>query len=72
MEVQHYIRIDENNNIIHGFSTAFEQPIKGDILLRNTEFRHFYIGDFIFNPQLLDYPNKPKYKWFNNEIILID
>lgn len=40
---KHYIRIDSNNIIIHGFSDAFEQPIEGDIPLQGDLGRHFQI-----------------------------
>jgi len=36
----HYIRINEQNEIIHAFSNAFEQPLETDILLCETEERH--------------------------------
>lgn len=39
----HYIRIDTNNIITHGFSDAFEQPITGDLPLSGDNGRHFQI-----------------------------
>jgi len=60
----HYIRINKNNEIIHAFSNAFEQPEKEDILLYETEQRHCQL-------QVMSekYIGKYKYKYINNEII---
>jgi hypothetical protein len=46
---KHYIRIDINNIIIHGFSDAFEQPITNDIQLTGDFGRHFQIQ--LISPQ---------------------
>lgn len=55
----HYIRIDENNNIIKSFSTAFELPTDGDILIaEDTEERHYNLN--LLSPDgfyLLKYEN---------------
>lgn len=42
-EYKHYIRIDSNNIVIHGFSDAFEQFQQGDIQLSGDFGRHFQI-----------------------------
>lgn len=42
-EYQHYIRVDANSIVIYGFTTGFEQPQPGDILLPNEDGRHFRI-----------------------------
>lgn len=39
---KHYVRLDESNCIIHGFSNAFEQPQDGDILIVEDGPRHFH------------------------------
>lgn len=38
---KHYIRINENNEIIHTFCDVFEIPQTEDILFKETEERHF-------------------------------
>lgn len=40
---RHYIRVDANSIIIHGFSDAFEQPQAGDFALTGDFGRHFQI-----------------------------
>lgn len=40
MEYKHYIRV-RNGLVIQGFTTAFEQPQEGDILLTGQDGRHF-------------------------------
>ena len=40
MFTKHFIRLNENNEIIKAFSTAFEQPIEGDVLLDENMYRH--------------------------------
>lgn len=44
-QIKHYIRINENKHIVHGFSTAFEQPleIETDICIYEGGARHFTI-----------------------------
>lgn len=41
-EYQHYIRLN-GEIIVYGFSTAFEQPQEGDILISGQTGRHFTI-----------------------------
>lgn len=70
---KHYIRIDENNNIIKGFSDDFEQSIEGDIIIRENAERQFYIehtefGTIIPNPDLLNENGCYLYKWENDKI----
>lgn len=43
-EYKHYIRVDDEQNVIYAFSDAFEQPVDGDIL--------FATGERHFNPDL--------------------
>jgi len=40
-DYQHYIRINETGTIVHGFSSAFEQPQEGDICINEDAPRHF-------------------------------
>lgn len=64
----HYVRVDEDNYVIHGFSDAFEQPIEGDIPFKTSLDRHFSLGGKINAP--LFAPNcLPLYKLENGEII---
>ena len=60
-QIKHYIRINENKHIIHGFSTAFEQSLELDICITEEGGRHFelsYIvdGELVkeVNPSLKD------------------
>jgi len=60
----HYIRLNSQNEIIHAFSNAFDQPEETDILLYETKERHCQL-------QVMSekYIGKYKYKYINNEII---
>ncbi|WP_424765689.1 hypothetical protein [Paenibacillus sp. sgz302251] len=40
---KHYIQTNEAGIIIHGFSSAFEQPKAGDLELSGQEGRHFQV-----------------------------
>lgn len=64
IKYKHYIRLNSQNEIIHAFSDAFEQPIKTDILLGETEERHCQL-------QIMSekYIGKYKYKFINGEIV---
>ncbi|MGO4345549.1 hypothetical protein AB4Z45_08665 [Paenibacillus sp. MCAF9] len=39
---KHYIRTNEAGMIIHGFSSAFEQPLETDYLFAEEASRHFH------------------------------
>ena len=70
--MSHYIRIDENNNIIYGFSDVFESPQETDICILDDVsqfYRHFSINK-VCNPPLFDNFLKPIYKYENDEIRL--
>ena len=64
IKYRHYIRINEQNEIIHAFSNAFEQPIEGDILFQETEQRHCQLN--ILSEK---YIGKYKYKYIDGKII---
>lgn len=73
---KHYIRIDNENNIVHGFSDAFEQPQEGDILINEQGGRQFefYINGNIYlgaNPSLRDFDGKFLYKWDGKEVVSV-
>ncbi|OME59492.1 hypothetical protein [Paenibacillus odorifer] len=38
---KHYIRVDTDNNVIHAFSDAFEQPESTDLVVTEEGGRHF-------------------------------
>ena len=61
---RHYIRTDENNSIIRGFSDAFEQPQSDDICINEQggyQFRIFDGGEE--NPSLTNDDGIALYKW---------
>lgn len=39
---KHYVRLNQDKYIINSFSDAFEEPIKTDIFIRESDSRHFY------------------------------
>ena len=72
MENKHYIRIDNQNRIIHGFSDAFEQPQADDILLNENGGRQFEMlvdGEWLTNPQLLNEWQVSLYKWNGKKVL---
>lgn len=64
IKYRHYIRINEQNEIIHAFSDAFEQPLETDILFQETEQRHCQLN--ILSEK---YIGKYKYKWINGKVL---
>ena len=65
----HYIRLDEQNRIVHGFSDAFESPTENDILINaegSYQFRLVAGGEE--NPQLCDEYFVPLYIYDNGKI----
>ena len=61
---KHYIRVDDDGRIIHGFSDAFEQPHDGDVCINEQggyQFRLIVVSDKlketdeIFNHAALDF-----------------
>ena len=61
---KHYIRLNTNNEIIHAFSDAFEQPEKTDILLKETKERHCQFQ--VFSEKYL---GKYKYKYIDGQVV---
>ena len=63
-QIKHYIIINENKHIVHGFSTAFEQPLGTDICISkgNLDARHFELLGEI-NPSLTDENGISLYKY---------
>ena len=68
---KHYVRLNENSEVVHGFSDAFEQANDGDILLCETVERHFGIDQSMpenFLP-LHDAQMRPRWKWNGSKIV---
>lgn len=64
----HYIRIDNSNRIIKGFSSEFEEPQQNDICINEDGGRHFEMLGRV-NPQLTD-PNLIYiYKYENGQML---
>ncbi|HAN44114.1 MAG TPA: hypothetical protein DCP97_01850 [Ruminococcaceae bacterium] len=69
---KHYIRLDSNNNIIKGFTTAFEQPLDADICINGDEDwgRHFrFEQSGKENPQIFSLQGISLYKYINGSIV---
>jgi len=64
---KHYIRLDSNNNIVYGFSDAFEQPQEGDICINENGGRHFELNGVI-NPSLA-IDGIYRFKYVDGEIV---
>lgn len=57
-----FIRIDESNNVVYGFSDDFESPQAGDIEIPRT--------GRTFNIELFDLIRKPRFKWNGSTMVL--
>jgi len=64
IKYRHYIRLNSQNEIIHSFSNAFEQPLETDILFKETEERHCQLR--VMSEKYL---GKYKYKYIDGKII---
>ena len=62
----HYIRL-QDNKIIKGFSSAFEQPKTGDICINENGDRHFMLNDAI-NPSLNNEQGRALYKYEGGKV----
>ena len=65
---KHYIRLDNENRIIKGFSDDFEQALETDICVNEGEGRHFELNGVI-NPPLTNLKGIYLYKYENDEIV---
>lgn len=65
---KHYIRLDENNNIIRGFSNVFEEPQEGDICINEQGGRHFELNGVI-NPRLINESGIFLFRYENGKVI---
>lgn len=61
---KHYIRVDDQNRIIKGFSDAFEEPLETDICVNEDGGRHFKLNNAV-NPPLTDVEGIYLYKYDN-------
>ena len=64
-DFKHYITVDGSNFITKAFSTAFEQPVGGEIEVADTDQRHF-------NLNLFDPHGNPRYKWVDPDIVNVN
>ena len=64
----HYIRINDNEDIIYGFTDEFETPLVTDIFLYESDEIHFEIDD-VENPDLIDDNGIYLYKYIDGIII---
>ncbi len=62
--VKHYIRINQDENIIHNFSSDFEKNRTGDICILENAPRHFHLEKGLF-----DTNGKYNYKYMNKKIV---
>lgn len=73
---KHYIRLNENDEIIKGFTTDFEEPLETDICINENGGRHFELLGEI-NPRLTNYDFVndvviPIYKFVDDNVENID
>ena len=62
----HYIRTNESNDVIHGFSDAFETPEPGDILVLENGPRHFQEA---FPESLRNERGQFRFRWQDGQIV---
>jgi hypothetical protein len=65
---KHYIEINENDEIVRGFSDAFFQPDENSILINENGDRHFSLPDGIV--ELDGHNHKFKHKYDKNTKVL--
>ncbi|MFC5468403.1 hypothetical protein ACFPPD_06700 [Cohnella suwonensis] len=57
---KHYIRVNEDGTIVYGFSSAFEEPQEGDIVIFEDGPRHFHEA---FSEPLTNDRGQFRFKW---------
>lgn len=57
---KHYIRVNENGVIVHGFTDAFESPEPGDICILDNGPRHFHL---VHPWPLINERGQYRYRW---------
>lgn len=60
----HYIRVDQAGTIVYGFSSAFEEPQSGDILIKEDGPRHF---SQVWPESLKNERGQFRFKWEDEE-----
>jgi len=68
---KHYIRINENGDVIHGFSDKFEKPIQGDLCINENASRHFPMQE-LFPKGINTDEGYPQYKWDDKKMSPIE
>lgn len=61
-EYKHYIRTNEAGIVIHGFSSAFEEPREGDVEILGEHARHFQL-------QLMNGRGQYRFRYTDDELI---
>ncbi|MCL2751664.1 MAG: hypothetical protein FWE62_02795 [Firmicutes bacterium] len=65
----HYIRVDGDDFIVYGFSTAFEAPVDGDICIDERGGYQFrLVPGGVENPALHTEDGEPLYRWVNGAV----
>lgn len=65
---RHYIKIDDRNRVLHGYSDAFELPEQGDICINEQAGRHFELFGQV-NPLITTAEGVPMYKWDGEQVV---
>lgn len=65
---KHYIRLDNYERVIYGFSDSFEQPLETDICICEKGGRHFELNGFS-NPSLINMDMTHKYKYISGGVV---
>jgi len=68
---KHYIRKNENGDVIHGFSDKFEKPIQGDLCINENASRHFPMQE-LFPKGVKTEEGYPQYKWDDKKMIPVE
>lgn len=67
---KHYIRTDDRDVIIHGFSDAFEQPQPSDICINEQGGRQFRLTpNGAENPPMRNMQGVALYKWNGEKVV---
>lgn len=61
---KHYIRLNEDGNVIHGFSDAFDKPLEDDICIMEDGPRHFHE---VWPEPLINGRGQFLFKWVSGE-----
>lgn len=67
-ENKHYIRLDSDGYIIHGYSDAFESFVDGDICINKSGGRQFVMMGVV-NPSIISLQGGLLYKYIDGQIV---